>query len=266
MTKRVIFTDLIRSQKKVSFNIMMGIVILIIIGIAVVVRILPGIEDKGKGFVSGFNIITTAAPFLAGIPVYSAIITDDFKSRTMQIAIGRGISRSKLILCRFFEAAMMLAEAFIVYSIVTVITGLIMGSSAGDLGITIGKLWVNGLLILAHISICMFLAYGTLNPTVGLVFFILFSAGVFSLMLNLLDGISFFKDNGIQFAEWVPSGIQTKINNYGFGQVANEALDIAAVAKDAGKAILNVCIMIGAYMVVPIALAQTVFRKKELDF
>ena len=268
MMSRIIFTDLRRGQRKFSYILLMGIVILLIILLAVISFIFPGEGGKAARFESLFTVIEVFIPFLVGIPVYQAVITDDFKSRTMQTAIGRGISRQNLILARFFEIILMLVEAFIVFSIVGAITGLVLGMSGSSISIMVIKMWSSSFLIFAHLSIAMFLAFLALNPTVGLVFYILFETNVFRLIFSLLDGISFFKDNGIAISEWIPSGLNSNFTQYTFGVERQEVLGtiIDAVPQDIGKGLLYGLALVGIYCILPLVLSQVVFRKKELDF
>ena len=50
------------------------------------------------------SMLASMATFLVGIPVFNAVFTDDFNSRSMQTIIGFGTSRRQLVLSRFFES------------------------------------------------------------------------------------------------------------------------------------------------------------------
>ena len=90
------------------------------------------------------------------------------------------------------------------------------------------------------------------------------------LILQLLDNISFLKDNNISIADWVPSGVYSKASNYilGVAEVKNPELDLfsPAIPQDIPKGIMYLLILIAVYIVVPVILSQVAFRKKELDF
>ena len=279
--RRLIVTDLLRGQRKKSYIILMGGVIVLIIALAVLAVFFAtkaeklieiGSLENGKAdfFLSAYSATETFIPFMVGIPIFSAVFMDDFKSRTMQTAIGRGISRDKLILSRFVEVILMMVEAYIVFSITAAICAAVLGATAGGIAGLIRKMFLSAVGILAHLSCAMFLLYLTQNPTVGLVFYILFEANVFKLLLSLLDNISFLKDNNISLAKWVPSGIYTSASNYllGVKEVSDPDLDLftPAIAQDIPKGIMYLLILIGVYIIVPVILSQLVFRKKELDF
>ena len=279
--RRLIVTDLLRGQRKKSYIILMGGVIVLIIIIAILsiffatkmeTLLASGSLENGRAdfFLSAYSATEAFIPFMVGIPIFSAVFSDDFKSRTMQTAIGRGISRDKLILSRFIEVILMMVEAYIVFAITAAICGAVLGATAGGIFGLVGRMLLSAVCILSHLSIAMLLVYLTQNPTVGLVFYILFEANVFRLILKLVDNISFLKDNGISIADWVPSGVYTKASNYMLGVAAvNDAeLDIftPAIEQDITKGILYLLLLIGAYIILPVILSQVVFRKKELDF
>ena len=271
MMRRLVLTDLRRAQKKKSFFICLGVLVLLIITVAIVAVFFPteGVENgKGKAFTGFFSVVTGLFPFLVGIPAFQTVLSDDFKSRTMQTAIGRGISRRRLVLARFYEIIALLLEATIILTIFGLGLGIILGASAGDLGKMLGKEWFGVLLTLGYLAIGMLLLYATQNTTAGLVFFILFTANVFSLLLALLDMIPFLKDNGIKIAEIMPEGVHGNAEKYLFGYTpsASAAATDVAIAQDIGKGILYTAIFIALYIVLPVFLSQVVFRKKELEF
>lgn len=274
--RRLVFTDLFRAQKKKSYVIMMGLVAALIIIVAIIAFVWPSkaAEESGKAerFQVLNNIVTTFIPFLVGIPVFQTVFTDDFKSRTMQTAIGRGISRSRLVLSRFLEACMLIVEAMAIFSVVTLIAALAVGTSVSGTFLLLAHLWVDSSLIVAHLSVCMFFVYASQNTTVGLVFFILFSANVFGLLLKLVDSIPFLNDNGIEISKMVPTGVHTNMSNYLFGTKAVlDTTDISkllepAIEANFGKALVYGIVFVGVYIILPVFLSQAVFRKKELEF
>ncbi|MBQ9872809.1 MAG: hypothetical protein IJM27_12895 [Eubacterium sp.] len=274
--RRLVFTDLFRAQKKKSYVIMMGLVAALIIIVAIIAFVWPSkaAEESAKAerFLTLHNIVATFIPFLVGIPVFQAVFTDDFKSRTMQTAIGRGISRSRLVLSRFLEACMLIVEAMAIFSVVTLIAALAVGTSVSGTFLLLARLWVDASLIVAHLSVCMFFVYASQNTTLGLVFFILFSANVFGLLLKLVDSIPFLNDNGIEISKMVPTGVHTSMSNYLFGTKAVlDTTDLSkllepAIEANFGKALVYGIVFIGVYIILPVFLSQAVFRKKELEF
>jgi len=269
MMRRIVFTDLRRAQKKKSYFICLGVLVVLMVAMAVIATLFPteGVENgKGLAFTSFSSIVMGLFPFLAGIPVFQTVLSDDFKSRTMQTAIGRGISRRRLVLARFYEIIALLIEAMVVLSILSLGIGMILGAPAGELFKMLGKEWFEVLLTLGYLAIGMLLLYATQNTTTGLVFFILFTANVFSLLLNLLDMIPFLKDNGIKVSSIMPEGVHRNAEQYLFGYTPSASSTDLPVAQDLGKGLLYTAIFIAIYIILPVFLSQVVFRKKELEF
>ncbi len=298
MTSRLVFTDLRRAQKKKSFIICMSVVILLMVVVAIVAFVKPvkatdisfmlsgEPNARGYSFLSNITLAFSLIPFLTGIPVFQTVFSDDFKSRTMQTAIGRGISRRRLILARFYEAIALIIEEMVIFTILGLIMSMIMGASIGGIGKMIAELWFDSILVVADIAIAMLILYMSQNTTGGLVMYILLAANVFRAVLALLDLIPFLKNNGIKFSNAVPDGVHSIARDYLFGTVPSlsdlsekvenfndlgvnevEAMFTGAT-EDPNylKAFLYTGIFVGLFIVLPLVLAQTVFRKKELEF
>ena len=296
MMTRIVTTDLRRAQKKTSFIVCMSIVVLLMIIICVVAFIKPSsaedlatqtAETSGKGlaFLNSITIAFSMIPFLVGIPVFQTVFSDDFKSRTMQTAIGHGISRRRLVLCRFYEVIALLVEACLIFSVIGIIMGVIMGASAGGLAEMVAKLFFDTLLVVANIAIAMLILYMSQNPTGGLVMYILMAADAFRLLLTLADMIPFLKDNGIKLSNILPGGVHVIARDYLFGHVPSlsDVTNVGEELKEGSaealkrilegtvdvnylKAFLYTAILVGVFIILPLVLSQVVFRKKELEF
>ena len=285
MMKRLVLTDLRRAQRKKAFIICMVITVLLIIIMAIISVWKPSSADtmmsgetsgKASAFLSNFSIAYGLMPFLIGIPIYSTVFTDDFKSRTMQTAIGRGISRRRLILARFYEVLALLVESLLIFSVIGIVIALAFGASMSGIGVMIGKMWFSSVLLVANVAIAMLVLYMTQNPTGGLVLYILLAADAFRLLLLLLEMIPFLKDNKIKPSYILPSGVYELASDYLFGREASVDLSkategniedmIQAVDPNLAKAMLYIVILVGVFIILPLILSQTVFRKKELEF
>ena len=292
MMRRIVLTDLRRALKKKSFIICTSLVIVLMIIITIVAVVKPASlvgsdETSGKAlaFLNNISIAFSMIPFLVGIPVFQTVFSDDFKSRTMQMAIGRGMSRRRLILARFYEVIALLAEVCVILTVITVVTGLVLGATFGGLGVVIGKLWFDLILIISEISIAMLILYMSQNTTGGLVMYILLAADAFRLILVMADMIPFLKNNGIKLSNILPSGVHGIAKDYLFGHVPTLS-DVTDIGEDLAegsaeamkrildgtvdvnylKAFLYTSILVGVFIILPLVLSQAVFRKKELEF
>ena len=256
--RNCIKADLRRVQKKVSFLVCTGIVVLLILLCGLLAKFLPLHLGEIKGSAMSMDLYTTAIlfffPLLTGIPIFSAVYSDDFKSRSMQTAIGFGITRPKIIWARFFEGMLLLIETGIIYSVVLVLMDILNGVKADDIRKTLlNDLWIRDFKILGFLCLSLIIVYGTQKPTGGLVLFILLIAGVFGTMISAMDLIPFFDKHDIQPSKYFPSGVinslQDAINDGKVGKIVLLSLAFA------------VC-----YIIVPVFISIGIFDKKELDF
>ena len=262
MMKRLVLTDLRRAQKKTAFIICMSVVVVLMAAVLIFSIVKPAdslavaqaneTNGKATAFLNNISVAFGMISLLVGIPIFSTVFSDDFKSRTMQTAIGRGISRRRLILARLYEVIALIIESHMIFTVIAIIIGFALGGTVGGIGTMV---------------------------------FILLAADAFRLILALADMIPFLKDNGIKLSNALPSGVHSIAKNYLFGYVPSlsDVSDIGteieegsteAIQKildgtinvDFGKAFLYTAILIGVFIVLPVFLSQVVFRKKELEF
>ena len=253
--RNVIKTDILRAQKKKSLIICAIILAVIAVGTAVVVNVLPMFSDDTAG---GFKMAVVSAinffmPLLIGIPIYSTIYTDDFKSRSMQIAIGRGVTRTKMMIARFLEAIILIVEWYVIFTIVLAICGLINGAGGSEILSAIGSLWTGTISMVVFMSLALLFVYWTLNPTTGLVFYIIFVAGVLDTIFSLVDMIPFLKDNNIEISKFFP------------GSACNNFVNCIMDGDVLHSFTWGIGVVLG-YIVLPIVISIQIFKRKELEF
>ena len=252
--RNVIKADIRRVQKKVGFIVCMAIEVALIILAGVLGKFFP---LKMNGIVESTAYVAAAIfffPLFVGIPIFSAIYSDDFKSRSMQTAIGYGMTRYKLIWARFFEGLLLLCETAVVFSIVYFITEKLLGVENSKIvkGI-ITDIWVRDLKILGFLCLSLIIVYGTQKPGGGLVLYILLLTGVFGTIISALDLIPFFDERDIEISKYFPSGVITSLQE-------------AITSADTGKIILYFLAFSVCYVVVPVFISIGIFNNKELDF
>ncbi len=251
--RNCILTDLRRVFRKKSFIICMSIILLLMI-IGLIVIFVHPFKD---GVDSTYSIMMSLAmffnPFLIGIPVFSAIYTDDFKSKSMQTALGFGISRNKMIMSRFLEALFMVVECIIFLSVMLLIFGLAGGVSMSEIGETVLEIWIDSFQTIGFLALALIIVYGTQKPTMGLVLFILLSAGVFATLIEALSLIPALKKHDIDPEKYLPTGVIVKIS---------DLADKGDYLKAVGPAFLFLIF----YVALPVWISMRLFRKKELEF
>ncbi len=253
--RNVIRTDIIRAQRKKSIIICMIIMIVMELITAFVIKAIPMLNEYAPEYF--YMAVTTVAtffgPLLIGISIFGAIFTDDFKSRSMQVAIGRGVSRPKMMLARFMEVIILIIEWHLLNSAVLAVCGLIDGAGGDNIWKAIGDVWGSALSILVFMSLAMLFVYGTQNPTTGLVFYIIFVVGALDMIFTGIDMIPFLADHNIVLSKFFPStAVKTFLGYLAEGDVF--------YSFTWGSGVL-VC-----YIVLPIIISIQIFKKKELEF
>ena len=256
--RNCIKADLRRVQKKVSFLVCTGIVVVLFLLAGLLAKILPLRLGEIQGSAMTMDLYASAVlfffPLLTGIPIFSAVYSDDFKSRSMQTAIGFGLTRQKIIWARFFEGMLLLVETGIIYSAFLVLTEVMNGVSGDNIRKTlINELWIKDLKILGFLCLSLIIVYGTQKPSGGLVLFILLISGVFGTMISAMDLIPFFDKHNIEPSKYFPSGVITTLQD-------------AISDGHAGKAVVAFVCFAAFYVILPVFISIGIFDKKELDF
>ncbi len=247
--RNCIKADILRVQRKKSYIIMTSIIMLIIV-IAGIVALVKG-GEKGE---SMFNTIITVGlgfnSLMLGIPVFNAVLGDDFKSRSMQAAIGRGLSREKLIYARLTEIIFIVVEAYLVFYLAILVFGLIAGVDIKVIGSTMWDVSVGLLTIIGFSTVSMIFVYWTQNGTLGLVSYILLGASVFDLLISSLSLLPGIRDTDINIGDYVVSGMSSHVIH----------------ATSVGNGIIWFIAFVVCWVCLPTFIAIRAFKHKELDF
>ena len=253
--RNVILTDIRRAQSKKSLIvctiIMTAISILASIGVRSLTFFFDSPAEAYETIIPGLS--SFFSPLLIGIPIFSAIYTDDFKSRSMQIAIGRGVSRTKMMLARFLETLILVVEWHIIFSIIALICGLIDGGSTSQMLSCIGSIWETSIKMIVYLSLSLLFVYGTLNPTAGLVFYIIFVVNVLDTIFAFIDMIPFLSEHGIEISKFFPANACSNLT--------------VAISQGNGLHIFTwgLGVVLG-YIILPLVISIIIFNKKELEF
>ena len=258
----VIFADIRRVMRKKSFIIMLILECLLIVGFTA--AIIAGIDslnaqvsveeqisiEPNVAFVS-FTVmmIGGVGPLLLGLPIFLAVFSDDFRSHALQMAIGSGLSRKKLILARFTETVILTIVITVFMFIAAFISGLIQGMDMQIIGEACVKSLIDMITMVCYLAICLIPVYGTQNTTLGMILYILLEAGVVGTVLNALrSGIPQIKDIHI---EWL---------------LPDKLINDVAMSGDYSWGWVVWIIVPVVYIAIPVWVAMILFRKKELEF
>ena len=239
--------DIIRLHRKPSMIVFMCVQIFLFVALIIVVKMLADSSD-GKGLTPDIAGGAGAAGLFIGIPAYLAAIKDDFKSRTMQVAVGFGVPRSQMVICRFLEICMLFVEIFVIQTILGSVLGMAFGYDIGNITEGILEMWIGLIPVISHVAIALLVVYASMNHTLGLVIYIMLELGIINIIFSLTEMIPFLKDSKIDFSQyWVDGAV------------------VKAMTQAPVQEALSLVIIFAVYVAVPVAVAAILFKKKELD-
>ncbi len=196
---------------------------------------------------------TTVVPLFIGLPIFLSVYADDLKTKSMQVAIGFGISRQKVIFVKIFEAAVLTVIAALLAGIG--VTAISMAFGVPFTGAQIGSIALSfaweAIRTVAYMIMTLPLLYLTQSYVAGNCMYIFFATGVPAQMMNIL----------------LTSKVVENFVKDGNDYLLTEALAVQKDALTTGAAIpLYTWVTIGVYLILAILLAIQFFRKKELEF
>ena len=192
------------------------------------------------------GVTSLLGPILVSIPVFLGVYGRELQAGSMQCVIGRGMSRTKLILTKYLECVLMCLFFFFFIWL-----AFFLRNNVGDAGLTANQNKMLTIFVLfVFIKTCGYFAFTTFfffiawSVAPGIVA-LLVSAFLMPMLFTMLDG--FLKTDFSEF--------------YFNGMIDNAYASIAA--GDIGYTlILAIVLYIGGALL----LTALVFRKKEIEF
>lgn len=132
-------------------------------------------------------------PLLVGLFVFMAVYADDFKCRSMQVAIGYGIPRGRIVLGKLLESAVLLFCAAAVLEVLVTVTPLVLGLAPGrqhleSLTLTVLAEMLRALGYTALATVPVFFFQNAVN---GSILYVLLASKTVYITLTLLLGQDF---------------------------------------------------------------------------
>ena len=241
MTK-LIRADLKRCIKKVSLYIFL--LLTIFVHLMNLIDIKP--EDSLAYLGSIGDLVKNVSCVLFPLSVLIAVFGDELHSGAIPIAIGRGLSRGKVLLAKYFDCVIFMAAQFLIclgcILLFDSIAGII-ASNEDNIRIVLNII-LNGFFpACAYLAIAFFFIFVMWNAAVGFIS-VIFFAWVAGGVLYLIQ--SQFKI-GVHDA-WLQTLFSHSVTSFSMGDF------------DIGFIIAVIC-----YIILPLFLTAIVFRRKELD-
>lgn len=192
-------------------------------------------------------------PLFIGLASFLSIYYDDFKSKAMQIAIGYGIPRYKVVLAKFIESILLLSVIAFCVGVLALIMPLILGLSinetqTAELTFTV---FAEMLRAVGYISISAIPVFYTQNAVSGTICNVLLSSRTVFILLTMILGQGFIVNT---FGD---------LSKYLFTTQLYAARSTIVQTGNPGFALV---LTVAVYVLLPVLLSAFCFNKKELEF
>ncbi|MCT0449084.1 hypothetical protein [Lactococcus lactis] len=245
-----ILADTLRIFRKKSFLIVfLGYMILFLIMIFIYFNTSFSAEnyiEKTKNFLGYF-------PFITGLAVFLSVYYDDFKSKAMQTAIGRGLPRYKVVLCKFLESLLLLFFSVICMFVLNFSLPIILGIPLNHTQIVKLLLITSTefLRSIGYVAISAIPIFYMQNALIGTIFYVLLSSKTIFIFLTLILGQEIFVHTLGNLTSYLfTSELYRMTDEF----VKNRAIDFSLIW------------VILLYILLPMLLSTLSFSKKELEF
>ena len=208
---------------------------------------------KGRSVYEVVELLTKYVSFfmlLFGLVEFIFVFNDDFKAKTMQVAIGTGISRKRVVIGKWAEVTLLCVLDFLVAVVLIIVCcnvrgALFSGEPAGDVLILMLFSLLN---IVGSVGLAMIVTFVTQNTTAGMMLYLLTALGITAAV-----GESLLEIGPLQ---------SLNLGNCIFRRL----LDVGKARLLIGTFSLPVFLGMAAWLFLFGFLAIKLFKKKELDF
>ena len=192
-------------------------------------------------------------PLVIGLIVFLSVYYDDFKSKSMQVAIGYGMRRYKVVLSKIIESIVLLVLSIVIIGIITMIVPMLLDLKLNGSQITeiLFTLVIEMLRAIGYISISSIPVFYTQNAVNGTILYVLLSSKTIMLLLSIILGQDFVVNIFGNLTKFV----------YTFGLYG-----IRSTFMQTGIINISIFLMIIIYVILPTIISICGFRKKELEF
>ncbi len=192
------------------------------------------------------TVIKMIVPVIVSLNVYLSVFGDELKTGAIQCIIGRGISRTRVVLTKYLDCLILTGLFFAVLELIYYVRNIVFNVGASplqsaSLAFYIFMFYIRTMSYLAIASFFVYLTWSTAPGIIALVVLCEF----FGVTLNMI-------------------GTLLKIQVYQF--YLDGLLDSAYAEISAGNIGYQIIPAIVIYIVGALLLAAVVFRKKEIEF
>ena len=192
-------------------------------------------------------------PLVIGVFVFLSVYADDFKCRSMQFAIGFGMPRSRIILAKLLESALLLLGAAVAVGVLVLCAPAVLGLAPDarqtlSLALTVAAEMLRALGYLALSAVPVFLSQDAAG---GVIAYVLLASKSVYIILSLVLGQEVFTATFGDLTQYLYTA----------------QLYMAKADLIGGRAFaLPFAAALLLYIILPAAVSVAGFRKQELEF
>lgn len=186
--------------KRISVRVPRIIALLILFAVEIIFTLI--LTKTGEqsitavGFMAYFGQFTGfVVPVALELIELHAIYADDFKAKTMQIAIGVGVKRRHIVLSKLFEMIILVTTDLILYGLVIVVAATITGLQlqSPHFLMLASYLISNGISIVAYTALAMILIFYMQSTGVGVLLYLLLSLTIANKIFGVILSLGFLE-------------------------------------------------------------------------
>ncbi len=204
-------------------------------------------------YVSKMTSFMSFFPMMVGLLTFLSVYADDFKCRSMQIAIGYGIPRGRIIFAKLLESAVLLLATAAGMAVLLTATPLLLhlaptSEQMASLVLTAGAELLRALGYGAISAVAVFL---TQNATGGTIIYVLLSSKTVYIITTMLLGQDFLRNTLGDLTKYLYTAM---------------LYTCKADLVQGGQSNIFLIFALLIYVVLPTVISVVGFRKKELEF
>lgn len=192
-------------------------------------------------------------PLFVGLIVFLSVYYDDFKSKSMQIAIGYGMPRYKVVLSKVVESTLLLfVTVFFVGIIILLVPAALGIALSGTQAVElIASIIAEALRAIGYICMSAIPVFYTQNSVNGTILFVLFSSKTVMILLTMILGQDILVNLAGDLTQYLYTSMLYSTRN---------------MLMQTGTVNIILFAAFALYIVLPVILSVICFRKKELEF
>ncbi|MEE0435305.1 MAG: hypothetical protein UDB11_07860 [Peptococcaceae bacterium] len=192
-------------------------------------------------------------PFFIGGVVFLAVYVDDFKCKSMQVAIGYGMSRSRLVLAKLLESVLLVLGVSLVMTVLVLVTPMLLGLTASWQQLAALALSVMAEMFRAfgYIAMAAVLVFLTQDGSGGIIAYVLLSTKTVYIVLSMILSQDIFLSTFGDCTQYLYTALLYTVK-------------ASVVSGTSFLPMLVVTLLL--YVGVPTVVAVIGFQKKELEF